>query len=75
MSHRYIERTDPSACTEAYTTHTEAHTTHTHTHTDTPTGSSQKQEQRRRVAGSEELSGEAWAELNYSEKEGRVFRE
>ena len=45
------------------------------THTDTLTGSSQKQDQKRRAAGGEELSGEAWAELTYAEKEGRAFRE
>lgn len=56
------------------------HTQHTHRgihnpYPDIQTGSSQKQGQRRRVSGRGELCGEAQAELDYSEKEGRVFRE
>ena len=67
MNKRCIQRVDPSA-------HTGAHTTHTHTQTYRQ-GSSQTQEQRRRVAGRGALSGEAWAEPDYSEKAGKAVRE
>lgn len=55
--------------------HTQGHTHNTHTQT-YKQGSSEKQEQRRRVAGRRALTGgEAWAEPDYSEKAGRAVRE